>query len=277
MTDGRAVPPEIVTYYERYDEGARCFHGAGQLEFTRTLDILGRHLPTAPAKILDVGGGPAVYAVELALQGYHVELIDPVVRHIEKATQAAKSRGTILASCSQGDASRLQFQGEAMDAVLMLGPLYHLPAKEDRLHALAETYRVLRPGGVIVAAGISRFASALDGIFRGCISDPAFGDIVERDLLTGEHSNPTSDISNFTTAFFHRPCELRGEVESAGFQHVALLAVEGPVWIVHDFDGRWIDLVWRRRVLEVLRTIEAEPEIMGASAHIIEVARKTRQ
>jgi SAM-dependent methyltransferase len=105
-----------------------------------------------------------------------------------------------------------------VDGVLLLGPLYHLTCRDDRLQALREAYRVVRPGGVIAAAAISRFASTYDGLLRGFLEDSRFEEIVERDVREGQHRNPTGRPEWFTTAYFHHPEELRDEVIEVGFR-----------------------------------------------------------
>ena len=80
----------------------------------------------------------------------------------------------------------------SVDAVLLLGPLYHLTERADRVRALAEGRRVLRPGGVLAAAAISRYASAVDGLFRGHLREPGFEAIVERDLPTASTATRTT-------------------------------------------------------------------------------------
>ena len=102
------------------------------------------------------------------------------------------------------------------DIVLLLGPLYHLVEREDRIAALREAKRILRPAGTVFAAGISRFAPAIDGIVEDLIADPVFRRIVERDLTDGQHRNPTLNPRYFTTAYFHRPEDLLRETEEAG-------------------------------------------------------------
>ena len=160
------------------------------------------------------------------------------------------------------------------DVVLLLGPLYHLVDKNERLLALSEAYRVLRKGGVMVAAGISRFASLLDSFFKGRFGDPVLRDIVQNDLETGYHRNPTEDLNYFTDAHLHYPEVLSSEVIEAGFQHQATLAVEGPAWLFESFEDYWKDPALRLVVLDLIRKVEAEPSILGMSAHILAIGTK---
>ena len=80
-----SLVPAILSYYAAGLERDRLFEGRSQLERVRTQELLARHLPPPPAVILDVGGGPGVYARWLASQGYEVHLVDPVPLHVEQA------------------------------------------------------------------------------------------------------------------------------------------------------------------------------------------------
>lgn len=225
-----SLQPEILRYYETSQEGDRLETPGFSWEKLRTLDLLRRLLPPPPAEILDVGGGAGAYAFPLAEAGYAVDLIDPVPLHLDQARKRAAESSATPRSFRLADARALPAPAESADAVLLLGPLYHLPGAADRAAALREAFRVLRPRGILIAAAISRFASALDGIARGFIRDPEFAAIVERDLATGHHENPTGNPNYFTTAYFHHPNELRSEVAAAGFRDPALYAIEGPQW-----------------------------------------------
>jgi ubiquinone/menaquinone biosynthesis C-methylase UbiE len=270
-TEGEsALSAEALRHYEvEYDESRRLEHGPGQLELARSQELILRYLPPAPATVLDVGGGPGRYALWLAQLGYAVHLIDAVALHIEQAREAAAKQPALLASASVGDARKLDFADASADAVLLLGPLYHLVERTERLRALAEARRVLRPGGVVLAAGISRFASLFDGLWRNLLDDSEFQAIVGSDLVDGQHRNPTGHPSYFTTAYFHHPEELREEFEAVGLQHRATLAIEGPAWLLPDFDAHWNDPLRRKRLLAALSSIENEPTLIGASAHLM--------
>jgi ubiquinone/menaquinone biosynthesis C-methylase UbiE len=233
-----------------------------------------RHLPPAPAVVIDVGGGSGVYSCWLASLGYEVHLVDASPKLVEQARSRSAQQKHRIASIHLGDARRLKFADNSADAVLLLGPLYHLTERADRMKSLREVHRVLRPGGVLFAAAISRFASLFDSLSSGFFDKPEFAEILERDLADGQHRNPTGDLNYFTTAFFHRPSELAEEVNRAGFRNPELFPIEGPGWMARDFEGLWRDDVQRARLLECIRKVEREPEILGASAHLMAIANK---
>jgi SAM-dependent methyltransferase len=269
--DHQRLDPAIAAHYAGVSEQRRL--GPFSLERVRTWELLTRHLPPPPAVVLDVGGAAGVYALPLAAGGYQVHLVDPLARHVEQALRASAGQpATPLAGAAVGDARQLDRPDASVDAVLLLGPLYHLTDRADRVAALAEARRVLRPGGVLLAAAITRFASLLDGLVRGHLDDPAFAAIVDRDLRDGQHRNPTGRPEWFTTAYFHRPEELGAEVAEAGLAPPALLAVEGPAGLLADVEERLADPARREQVLAAVRRVEAEPSLLGASAHLLAVA-----
>jgi SAM-dependent methyltransferase len=125
----------ISRYYARGGEADRLNVGRGQLEFLRTRDVLRRLLPTRPARVLDVGGGAGMHAGWLASDGYQVRLVDPMPLHVQHAGASAGVDAVL------GDARRLDEPDAAYQATLLLGPLYHLPDRQDRVTALREAAR----------------------------------------------------------------------------------------------------------------------------------------
>ena len=273
MGDHERLDREIAAHYAEVPERQRL--GPLSLERVRTWELLGRHLPPPPAVVLDVGGAAGIYALPLAARGYEVHLVDPMAVHVGEALRASGQQPeTPLAGATVGDARHLDRPDASVDAVLLQGPLYHLTDRADRVRALGEARRVLRPDGVVAAAAISRFASTMDGLLRGYLDDPAFEAIVERDLRDGQHRNPTGRPEWFTTAYFHLPEELPGEVAEAGLRLHAVVAVEGPAWMFPGIEQRLADPARRERVLRAIRRVETEPSLLGASSHLLAVARR---
>ena len=275
MNQSSILPSEVMNYYEQVQEANRLLRIGSQVELIRTQELLNRFLPPAPATILDVGGGAGIHAFWLAQKGYSVHLIDAVPRHIEKAIEISKQNPNYpLARMAVGDARQLDYSDKFADAVLSFGPLYHLTERSDRIKALGEAFRVLRPNGVALLVGISRFASTVNCLIEGLITDPIFVPIVERDLKDGQHINSTNDPSYFTTTFWHHPDELRQESESAGFKTQAILAVEGPARLLKDYKVHWQQPAQREWLLKIIRQLESESSLLGFSTHIMLVALK---
>ena len=266
--------PAIAAFYSEAPEESRLEHGAFLLEALRTRELIQRFAPPAPAVVLDVGGAAGAYALWLAETGYTVHLVDAVPRLVDEARRRSAASTRPLASCSVGDARRVTFDDASADVVLLLGPLYHLTDVSDRVRALTEAARVLKPGGRLFAAAISRWASLLDGLARDLLRDERFAAIVEDDLRDGQHRNPTGQLDYFTTAYFHRPDDLRAEVVESGLVVDGLFGIEGPGWMLPDIDARLSDSRRRADLLRVARVCESEPSMLGVSPHLLVVGRK---
>lgn len=265
------MPDSVVRHYEtEIREEDRIVFGLGRLELVRTQEILRRHLPNPPAEILDVGGATGVHAAWLAADGYRVHIVDLTPRHVEKARI---DLGPLGVTAELGDARNLPAADASCDALLLFGPLYHLTDRADRVRALAEARRVVRSDGIVAVAAINRFASLFDGVKREILTDPEFRAIVERDLHDGQHRNPRHRPEWFTTAFFHHPAELRAEVESAGFEIVELVGVEGLAGWFPSSVRQWETDEGRDAILFAARATEAEPSLLGVSSHLIAIAR----
>ncbi|MGH7575266.1 MAG: class I SAM-dependent methyltransferase [Longimicrobiales bacterium] len=268
------IDPAVRAYYERRPEEDRLLAGPSQLEAARTRRLIERHAPNPPATVLDIGGAAGTYALWMAEKGYTVHLVDPVERLVEEARRRSARAAQPINTCRVGDARNLPFESGSADVALMLGPLYHLTSAEDRARALSEAVRVLKPGGLLFAAAISRWASALDGVARDLFKEADHADIVARALPDGQHRNPMGRMGAFTTAYFHRPDELRHEVARAGFEVAAVYAIEGLAGFLPDFDRRWADPRQRQDILRVAEQLETEPFLLGATPHLLAVGHK---
>ena len=266
--------PAIADFYDRTPEETRLEQGPFQLEEARTRELIHRFAPPAPAIVLDVGGAAGAYALSLAAAGYTVHLMDAAPRLVAEAERRSSLAERPLASCRIGDARALDVPDATAHIVLLLGPLYHLTEASDRTRALNEARRVLRPGGWLFAAAISRYASALDGLARNLLDDPRFERIVNRDLRDGQHRNPTDRPDYFTTAYFHRPDELAKEIRAAGLTLKGVYGIEGPGWILPDVVERMVEPQRREALLRVAGMLESESTVLGTSAHLLAVGQR---
>lgn len=269
MSDPR-LSDDVARYYRGYDERGRLQRSDGRVEFARTCEIAQRVLPPPPAVVADVGGGPGAYAVWLARSGYRVVLRDAVSHHVE---QAREDTAGLDVDAGVADARALDLSDASVDAVLLLGPLYHLPERDDRVRALREAMRLVRPGGPVVAAAISRWAPFLDGAVVQRLHERLPGFVALLDRLVDDGHAPPQFEGDFT-GYSHRPDDLRREVLDAGLELEDVCGVEGIAFALGDLDARWADERMRYTLLDVARRVEHVPELMGLSPHMLALARR---
>lgn len=232
---------KIINHYSKTGyEDTRTKSDISRFEYERSKEIIARYLPANQSVILDIGGASGAYSFWLAHKGHKVHLVDLVPRHIEMAKEKSRKGQIALESIEVGNAKELSFDDNFADIVLLMGPLYHIQEKEERMQALRECLRVLKPGGIFICAAISRFASMLDGFRSDLYDDPEFEKIVDKDLETGKHNNTSDNEKIFTTAYFHEPEELKEEVKQAGFNLEKLIGVEGPLGLFGKVN-HWLD------------------------------------
>jgi len=272
MEKDDALVRDIIDHYNRSDEAARLERDIGPMEFARTRELLLRDLPPAPCEVLDIGGAAGPYAYWLAGLGHRVHLVDLVPRHIEQAREIGSHPGSPqLASMRSGDARALDFADASADAILLHGPLYHLTERAERLRAIREAARVLRPGGVLFAFAITRYAGLIYGLTRGHVFDPAYHAMLRNEVQTGRRQNPPAGMFTFPHAYFHLPDELTAEVEQGGLRHEYTLGILGPAWMVPDLEASWQDERQREVLLDIARLTEHEPAL---GPRLLAVARK---
>jgi SAM-dependent methyltransferase len=256
---------EVVDYYtNQYREDLRFrTHAGNRLEWLRTNEILDELLPPR-SRVLDVGGGPGAYGRALTTAGHRVRLLDLTPAHV-----TAARTGEPPVEADIADARALPEADGTYDATLLLGPLYHLLDRDDRIRALSEAARVTRPGGLVLAAAISRFAGPLQFAAWGKFTGPW----VERSRLLIDDGVHDPAVG-FTTAYFHRAEDLLAECADAGLTDVDLHGVEGPVWHAAEAARTTEDAeAVFEGALELARIYSREWALIAASAHFLAVAR----
>ncbi len=249
----------VIDFYCNTNEKDRLKTTYGKLEFAHMTELLVRYLPKAPAKICDIGGAAGDYAFFLAKLGYDIHLLDLVPRHIEQAKERAITEDfKDIDNFVVGDALDLPYADNSFDAVFLSGPLYHLPDKGDRIRALSEARRVLKPNGIMAAYSIGRYATMFYGISTGLIYNKEFIEKLKSEVHSGyRYKYCEGALDN---AYFHLSEELKQEVITANLNFVALHGVIGAGWMAPDFDEAWEIEDRRNAILEIARMSEGIPD-----------------
>lgn len=263
---GLGEPTPFGRYYAALHETDRLTRTAvGRLEFERTRELLEPELPAPPAEVLDVGEGTGIYAAWLAASGYDVHLVDPVEAHVAAAARQPGVTATV------GDARKLQRRSASADVVLLLGPLYHLSKRADRVAALTEAMWVVKPGGLVAAAAIARHASLLDFAGRGLLTPQRLASITTT-LATGVHD----PALGFTDAWFHRVEDLEPELHDAGLVDATVYGIEGPAYLVLKTAEAVGDVTppLFDSCLNLARAVQTDPAMLATGSHLLAIARR---
>lgn len=267
---------EIYDFYNNGAEIGRLERGLGIVEFHRTKEILSRYIDGGKV-IYDIGGGIGMYAAWLVKKGNEVHLIELADNAVEYAKANMMQDCQFIAET--GNALNINRPDESADIVLLMGPLYHLRDREERLQSLRESLRVLKKGGLLVAAGISKFSSMTWGLSvygekNDFIDDPVFFDMIKGEMITGNHIRPKEYPKFIAESYFTTSEEMKAEVAEVSFTVEKAIAVEGCIWFTPHLTEKWEDEASRERLLDIVRITESEPEMMGMSPHFLVVARK---
>jgi len=259
-----------------YDSNPDKEHGRleeHQLEYGLTWRYLHEYLPTQGA-VLEVGAATGRYTVELARRGYRVTAVDLSAALIERCRKNLTDEG--LESRVQlvvADARNLGAVEEGQfDAVLLMGPLYHLVEEADRKLALKETSDRLRVGGVIFSAFTSRFGVVAD-LIKGAphwIEDQ----VHVRSLLESGKRPDNYQRGGFRGYFAH-PSEIAPLHEALGFETLVVAGVE-PVISADDESYNRLPAEQRQLWLDLLYEISTERSIVGASRHLLYIGKKQK-
>jgi ubiquinone/menaquinone biosynthesis C-methylase UbiE len=265
------VPDEIQSFYDNNAQREWERLERHRTEFAVTLRAIHEYLPPPPARILDVGGGPGRYSIALAQEGYNVTLFDLSPGLLEFARSKAAEVGADIKEYAQGNALDLsRFPDHSFDAVLLMGPLYHLADLQDRRHAVREAYNALKPSGLIFAAFITRYA----GIRWSAKYMPNW--VLERAgerealLATGKNIPPPN--AGFVDSYFAHPSEIEALMRQAGFRTVDMLACEGVISMIDEQVNTLTGDAWETWV-ELNYRLGKDPSVHGAAEHILYIGK----
>jgi len=247
-----------------------------RIEFGVTQRALSDFLPPAPASVIDIGSGPGRYAIPLAIAGYTLSLVDVSSGCLALAKTEAARQGVSLERVEPSSATSLaSFADGTFDAALLLGPLYHLKEEGDRVASVKEALRVLRPGGILFSAFLTRYSVVRYAAKTRPDQFTEAPDLIESILAKGTASSDRPDAAFLKHCYFSDPAVIEPFMESCGVQTDMMVGCEGVVAEVEerlnelpdDELDTWVDLNYR---------LGRKAELIAASAHVLHVGRRPR-
>lgn len=262
----------VVQYYENNNEDSRLTsNNARRIEFITSISVLDKYIPK-DSKILDVAAGTGVYAFYYAEKGHAVFAADITPKHVDIILDKVKAQSKPLnIKAAVNDATDLSmFNEEEYDAILCLGPIYHLLDEADRKKCISECLRVLKPGGILAIAYVNRYYMLPHLVSR----DKKFSkDSIMKKILLQSCANAADEDSYWTDAYYSTPEEMEQLAENFNVEIIDHVATDGLSPMLRDMvDGMDEQeyKVWTDYHMMTCR----EKSIMGISNHGLLICRK---
>lgn len=261
----------LEEYYNKFNEDKRLNSRHGQVEFLTSMKYIHKYLDETAARtgrdkpqirILDIGAGTGRYSIALAEEGYDVSAVE-LVKHNLGRLKAKSSR----VKAYQGNALRLKrFEDEVFDMVLLFGPLYHLHEEEEKLKALAEAKRVLRTGGILLAAYIMNEFSVITYAFK----ERHIKESLEKGML--DQSFHCTRKANELYSMV-RLEDIEKLNQTSGLERIQIIAADGAANYMRPFLNA-LDEEEFEYFLEYHFATCERMDLMGATGHTVDILRK---
>ena len=250
--------------YEKFftDEEGRLQGERMKLEALTTLHILFEELKPG-SKVLDLGCGTGVYALPLAEAGHKVLAVDLVPAHIEQLKEKAKPGMQLEALCQDGQGALDSLPDAAFDAVLCLGPMYHLRTRAERVRMLSDCRRVLKPGGRAFIAFINN-----DWVIATQTLRYDGGSY----MLAGDYDKDSFRVEDFPFVF-HTLSQAENEIAKAGLSLLRRVNTDGLTEMLEDKFMAFTQEEYAQWFRFHLYLCE-QPEHLGACNHWLMVCGK---
>ena len=257
----------LEAYYNNYDEDGRLLSRHGQVEYLTTMKYIRESLAgLSDPKILEIGAGTGRYSVTLAKQGLKVTAVELIPHNLE--ILKSKLDGTEPITALQGNALDLSgFADDTFDLTLLLGPMYHLYTKEEKLRALSEAVRVTRTGGRILVAYCMNEPTVIQYVF----GLNHLREVMDLNMLTSDWHCISEPKDLFEMVRTEEIAELDAAVP---VKRIKLVAADGATNYMRDKIDAMDDETFSKW-MEYHFTICERQDLIGASHHTLDILQKT--
>lgn len=260
---------ELELYYNKFNEEKRLNSRHGQVEFITSMKYIHKYLekmeqtrPRETIKILDIGAGTGRYSVPLAEEGYDVSAVELVKHNLGRLKQKSDR-----VKAYQGNAMKLKrFEDESFDLVLVFGPMYHLLEKDEKIRALSEAKRVLKPNGVMLVAYIMNEFSVITYAFK----EKHIKEGIENGMLdeTYHCTKKANDLYSMV-----RTEDIEELNDLVGLKRIQVVAADGPANYIRPYLNALDEEEFRYFIAYHLSTCE-RADLLGASGHLVDILHK---
>jgi len=260
---------ELELYYNKFNEEKRLDSRHGQVEFITSmkyihkyLEILEEKRPKHEIKILDVGAATGRYSIPLAEEGYDVTAVELVKHNLARL----KAKGSSV-KAYQGNAMKLKrFEDNSFDMVLVFGPMYHLHEKEEKIKALSEAKRVVKPDGTILVAYIMNEYSVITYAFKEKhIKEGIAEGMLDETFHCTEKAN---ELYSFV-----RTEDIEELNQLSQLKRLQVIAADGAANYIRPFLNALDEEEFFYFIDYHLSTCE-RADLLGASGHLVDVVTK---
>lgn len=262
---------ELEQHYNKFNEEKRLDSRHGQVEYITSMKYIHKYIDSlkketgcgnAGIKILDIGAGTGRYSVPLVEEGYDVTAVE-LVKHNLGLLKAKNSS----VKAYHGNALKLKkFDNDQFDMALLFGPMYHLFSHEDKLKALNEAKRVVRPGGIILVAYLMNEYSVITYAFK----EQHIMECLREGRLTADYHTVSSEKDLYD---YMRTEDIARLNEEAGLTRVQIISPDGAANYIRPYLNKLTDEEFNEFIKYHLSTCE-RADMLGAAAHTLDILRK---
>lgn len=251
----------LIKYYNKFNEDKRLTHRHGIVEYITAKKYIDKYIKPN-SKIIDIGAGTGKYSIALYNEGHDVTAIELIKHNLMTLKKNCKE-----ITSYQGNAINLSKEKDnTYDLVLLFGPLYHLINFEDKVKALKEAKRILKPNGIIM---ISYYMNEYAIIKHG---------FIENNILESKQNNEFDSTYHITPKDTDLYSMVRLEDidllnKTVGLKRLEIISQDGPSDYIRPIINKMDNDTFNEYINYHL-TICSRPELLGASSHVLDIVTK---